>query len=100
MWDRDPIPLMTMWDSIEHMKNPRVILKLCTSMVFISTPIYESAEACLHSKHFKPGEHLWYFTDHGLKRFMAQEGFCLLTQNRMEENVGREGIGTYAFSRV
>lgn len=100
LWDQDEaVGAMTMWDSLEHIRDPGELLQQA-SWVFISTPIYDSAEHCIHSKHYKPGEHLWYFTDIGLKRFMAELGFGLIEQNRMEESVGRKDIGTYVFSRV
>jgi hypothetical protein len=90
---------LTFWDSLEHIKEPGTLLA-CTQWAFISTPIYRSAEHCVHSKHYKPGEHLWYFTDWGLKRWMAGQGFALMDSNKMEESVGREDIGTYAFRRL
>lgn len=99
-WDDKEASAMTFWDSLEHIPHPDAYLSLCSAWAFISTPIYESAEHVIHSKHYKPGEHLWYFTDRGLKRFMAEAGFALVSQNRMEENAGRDGIGTYAFRRI
>ena len=102
LWDLNKHPdvyAMTFWDSLEHIVEPGVLLA-CTQWAFISTPIYNSAEHCFHSKHYKPGEHLWYFTDWGLKRWMAGQGFALIDSNKMEESVGREDIGTYAFRRL
>lgn len=100
LWNKKPIAFMTFWDSLEHMENPYDYLNLCTDLCFISTPIYESAEHCIRSKHYKPGEHVWYFTEPGLTAFMARRGFALLESNRMEETAGRDGIGSYAFQRA
>jgi hypothetical protein len=91
--------IVTFWDSIEHIKDPDPLLHFARFAV-ISTPIYESAEHVINSKHYKPGEHLWYFTERGLCRFMAERGFVLEVSNRMEETVGRDGIGTFIFKRT
>lgn len=99
LWKEDDAFAMTFWDSLEHIPDPNIYLDK-TRWAFISTPIYRSAEHCIRSKHYKPGEHLWYFTDIGLKRFMAERGFALMDSNRMEESVGREDIGTYAFLKL
>lgn len=99
LWDTEPVPVMTFWDSIEHIADPDVYLGRAEKWVFISTPIYKSREDCLVSKHYKPGEHLWYFTDRGLMRFMVDRGFELTDSNRLEDDAGREGIGSYAFKR-
>ena len=100
LWDQSEVATMTFWDSIEHIRHPGELLNKCRGTVLLSTPIYRDFEHCINSKHYKPGEHLWYFTDRGLKIFMAEAGFMCVDQNRMEESVGREDIGTYAFSRA
>ena len=64
----------------------------------VSSAFVSSAHA-LASKHFKPNEHLWYFTDRGIKRFMFEHGFGFFGQNELETDAGREGIGSYAFKR-
>jgi hypothetical protein len=99
-WKWTEVDAMTFWDSLEHIVYPDPILALCRRLCFISMPIYDSVEHCLRSKHFKPGEHVWYFTDRGLIRFMADRGFKLVERNRDEERFGREGIGSYCFERV
>ncbi len=99
-WEPEKIPVMTFWDSIEHILYPGNLLKKVTKKVFLSTPIYRDKEHCLASKHYKPNEHLWYFTDKGIKKFMHQAGFALIYQNRIEEDAGREDIGSYVFGRA
>lgn len=92
----------TFWDSLEHMTEPgaTMLLRNVRRHVFISTPIYETGDAIVTSKHFKKGEHLLYFTERGLIRWMSARCFELVERNRMEEAFGREGIGTYCFERV
>jgi len=98
-WDGLPIPVMTFWDSIEHIANPGQFLAKATSWVFLSTPIYKDEADALASKHYKPNEHLWYFTEHGIKMFMREYGFRCYHENTLETDAGREGIGSYAFKR-
>ena len=63
-------------------------------------PIYEDSRHCLKSKHFKPGEHLHYFTHDGLLLWFEQQGFACVEHNDIESQLGREGITSYAFRRV
>lgn len=99
LWNGRAVDVMTFWDSIEHIPDPDYYLKRAGSWVFLSTPIYKGADDCLASKHYKPGEHLWYFSHAGMVRFMAERGFELKDANQLENDAGREGIGSYAFRR-
>jgi hypothetical protein len=67
--------------------------------VFLSLPIFRDAEHALGSKHFRPDEHCWYFSLEGLVFAMKTCGFELVTHSRIESELGREGIGTFAFKR-
>jgi hypothetical protein len=98
-WDREFINHLTFWDSLEHIQTFGGMLTRAQEYVFLSTPVYTSKEDCLKSKHFKPGEHIWYFSDEGIKFIMRQYELDLVAQNRMEEDHGREAIGTYCFKR-
>jgi len=88
------------WDTLEHFEDPKEILDCVEGLAFISIPIVEGPFHCLTSKHFKPGEHLWYFTDKGLIKYMGECGFVLREENRIEEDIGREEIGTFVFERM
>lgn len=99
-WNQEPIACMTFWDSLEHIPDPRLILVKCEKFAFISTPIFKDAEHCMHSKHLKMPEHLWYFTEWGLMRYMAEQGFSPIEKSNMEESAGREDIKSYVFARV
>lgn len=102
LWDEikglDP-DILCFWDSMEHMLSPQPLIGRACRMVFISMPIYESGEEAANSKHFKPNEHLWYFTGRGLVRFMEELGFHLVERHRDEERFGREGVGSFVFER-
>lgn len=90
---------MTFWDVLEHVVDPRPILAKIEKWVFVSLPLYEDLRDVRSSKHYKPGEHVWYWTHDGLVRFLLEQGFSLVEFNRCEEEVGREGIGSFAFQR-
>lgn len=87
------------WDSLEHIPNPKELVDCVSGYVFVSMPIYESGEAVLKSRHFKPGEHLWYWTHRGLINWFDAMGFDCVEHNTNESLLGREGIGSYAFVR-
>ena len=91
---------MTFWDSLEHIARPEVLLSKVTGQtVFISTPIYTDAEDCIRSKHFKPKEHYWYWTDWGLRGWLRELGFAVVKSHERETDAGREAIGTYVAKR-
>lgn len=89
---------LTLWDVIEHIEDSRSLLENAQHL-FISTPIYKDVNNCLNSKHLKPGEHIWYFTDEGLKYFMKIHGFELKDRDDFETRLGRESIVSYFFKR-
>ena len=99
---RDPrhgFPNMTFWDALEHIPDASRVIAACERYVFVSMPIYRDEEHVRSSRHFKPGEHLWYFTEEGLVRWFFGLGFRLMASHREETSLGREDIGTYTFCR-
>lgn len=97
-WAKDP-EIVTCWDSLEHLPRPHDFVARVRSMIFVSIPIFANKEHVLSSKHFKPGEHLWYFTHSGFIHYMKRLGFRLIDENEMESKLGREEIGTFVFKR-
>jgi hypothetical protein len=92
------IECVTFWDSLEHIPGQSHIMsQLKGRPVFVSMPIFRSEEHCLTSKHFKPNEHLWYYTRDGLKNFMATFGYACIYNSRAECEFGREDIETFVF---
>lgn len=87
------------WDSIEHMNRPDFLIDRVISHLFVSIPIFRDKKHVLQSKHFRPDEHYWYFTREGFVNWMYQRYFSLLEANWMEEEWGREDIGTFVFKR-
>lgn len=96
---REPPRNITCWDSLEHLKNPTMLVDQVIDHVFVSMPIYKDEDDCLASKHYKPGEHIWYFTHWGLERWFQERDFTLLERNDFESECGREGIGSFVFRR-
>lgn len=90
---------ITLWDVIEHIDCPESLLTNVNIGVILSTPIYKDRDHILTSKHFKPNEHIWYFTDYGIKYYMSLFGFECITQHNEETLIGRESIGSYFFKR-
>lgn len=90
---------VTCWDSLEHIPDIVQFLEKVSKHVFLSMPIYKDKQDCLSSKHYKPGEHLWYFTHKGLIHFMRWAGFDMVEYTDIESEIGRESIRSYAFTR-
>ena len=90
---------VTCWDSLEHIPEPEKLLDHVREWLFVSMPIYEGQAHCLQSKHYKPGEHIWYWTLPGLIDWMERHGFALVEMNQAESELGREGITNFAFRR-
>ena len=99
-WMRDEVvDSMTFWDSLEHIHNPTKLLSMVGRFAFVSCPIYRNQFHVLRSKHFRPDEHCWYFTFDGAVAFMQNFRFRLIEFNTMEQDLGREDIGTFVFKR-
>lgn len=92
--------VLTFWDALEHIPDPAAIVKQASKWVFVSMPVYHSKEHCLSSKHYKPGEHVHYWTDAGLIKWFTKQGFVCMGCNNAETRLGREGIMSYAFQRI
>lgn len=90
---------MTLWDVLEHIEDFPAVIANVRDWLFLSLPIFRDADHALRSKHFKPNEHCWYFTRDGLVAAMSMCGFALVSESRVETELGREDIGTFAFRR-
>lgn len=90
-----------LWDTIEHLDMPENVLKNVKkgAFLFASIPVFEDLRAIRGSKHYRPGEHLYYWTARGFADWMALWGFRLLESSRHEMDAGREAIGAFAFVR-
>lgn len=96
-WDFDGS--VTFWDSLEHLLEPEKVLSTIKGHLFISMPTYRDYDDVLRSKHFKPNEHIWYWTDWGLMKWVESVGFEFLKSTWGESDLGREGIQSFVFKR-
>ena len=91
----------TLWDVLEHMEDPSRFLRRIPdrSFVFVAIPTFhEPSFTGIESwPHYKPGEHLYYFTELGLIEFFRMNGFQLLCTNNSEIEAGRRDITLAAF---
>lgn len=90
----------TCWDSLEHMPQPEKLLARVREWLFVSLPTFEDAYQALRSKHYKPGEHLFYWSVPGLINWAEDNGFRVVEVNNAETELGRGGITSFAFKRV
>lgn len=92
----------TFWDVIEHVPNPGIYLRQIQlhQFAFFSVPIFYGLGAIRLSKHYRPGEHLQYFTEDGFVGWMALHGFMLLERDDFEIRAGRESVLSFAFKRI
>jgi hypothetical protein len=92
----------TMWDVIEHIETPEQMLRNVQlhGFAFFSIPVFQDLRRIRESKHYRPGEHLYYWTDEGFRNWMRCHGFLLLEVTDFETQAGRESIMSYAFKRV
>lgn len=93
--------VITFWDSLEHIENPERVLRKVNrgAVVLVAIPIFDDLTRIRESKHYRPGEHLYYFTAQGFIDWMAEYGFELVDQSVHEMAAGRESIGAFAFRR-
>lgn len=94
------VKAVSLWDVLEHIHDQQKLLDMVEEWVFVSMPIYKDGEQVLRSKHFKPQEHCWYWTQAGLIRWMFAKGFSLAGVSNFETELGREDIETFAFKRI
>ncbi len=93
---------LTFWDSIEHIPNPNELLMRMRPdcYAFISLPIFTDLLLVRQSKHYKPNEHYYYYTAHGMINFMTDSGFQLVELSDQESRAGRENILTFVFKKL
>lgn len=92
--------VLTFWDVLEHIPDPTPFFE-SAEVIMTSLPIHADVQACLASKHLKPGEHVWHFTDLGIDIFMGLGGFHHRAYaDDIETRAGREGIMSYVYTKA
>lgn len=95
-----PLDIVTFFDSLEHVKDVRGCLQyLNPKYAIVALPLFTSLKRVKTSKHFKPREHLHYFTHQSITKLFHISGFTLTGADTVESRLGREGIFTFFFER-
>jgi len=91
----------TYWDVIEHLSDPERYLQHVPlhGFVFASMPLFQDLDSIRKSKHYRPGEHLYYWTVDGFADWMTLHGFMMLDRQTFEIVAGRDSIYSFAFKR-
>lgn len=93
--------VLTFWDVLEHIPEPRVFIAAAQRWVFCSLPIVPGDGPPPRDwKHLRRDEHCWYWTRSGLIRWMADQGFRCVECCAAEILLGREDVETFAFERT
>ncbi len=81
-----PVDVITMFDVIEHLEDPRATLCLCGEFLrpggamVLTTPDFASALAGIAGRRWRnmtPPQHLWYFTPDSLAKLAAAGGLAV-----------------------
>jgi hypothetical protein len=91
----------TFWDVLEHVELPENYLRTVGygGYLFACVPILSDLKCIRDSRHYRPGEHLYYWTEEGFIDWMGRYGFEVLTVRDYETKAGRESILSFAFKR-
>lgn len=92
----------TFWDVIEHLPDPEDLYfkyMFSGTRLFTCLPIFDDLHRIRESKHYRPGEHFYYFTARGFIAWMKLHRFELIGRAAFECEAGRDSILTFAFER-
>ncbi len=98
-----PCSVVTFFDSLEHFSDLDDIKKVCAPNVVISIPHRPALfrKYPKQWKHYKPGEHLHYFSSLSLRALMKRLGYVCEDENCMEDvNRGKLSIGATVFDNI
>lgn len=98
----DYYDLITMWDVLEHLPDFSVLDNLLkiTDYFAITVPIKSKSVKLSNWIHYKPGEHLHYFTEESIEELFNNRGFFLLKDGYPEIDCGiRKDIYSAIFKR-
>lgn len=103
-WSEDfaAFEAFTFWDVIEHVPEPECYFSRIRdgSWLFASVPIFADLTAIRASRHYRPGEHLYYFTRQGFIDWMARHRFWVVEVQDYETQAGRDSILSFAFRKA
>lgn len=99
--------VVTLYDALEHVENLETILKINTEYFIVTVPNFllnQSDDQIRNWKHYKPNEHLHYFTEASILALFRRHDFdCLLVHNVEDlirtKNGQNANTMTYIFKR-
>lgn len=98
--EQENIEAITLWDVLEHLPDPHELLDKVAGFAFVTIPIFESADHALRSRHWKPGEHLFYFTRKGFYGWAEGYGFEIYEETWMESCLfKRDSVASFVLKR-
>lgn len=91
----------TFWDVLEHIEKPNDYFRRMPDgcHLFACLPVFSDLERVRESKHYKPNEHFYYWTEQGFVDWLALYRFRLLEKQTFETEAGRDSITSFAFVR-
>lgn len=91
----------TFWDVLEHVENPDIYFRgmQTGSFLFTCLPVFSDLTKIRQSRHYKPNEHFYYWTEQGFVDWLALYRFRLLEKRDFETAAGRDNITSFAFVR-
>ena len=91
-----------MWDVLEHVPTPEDYFHRMHNgaFLFVSIPIFADLKKIRESRHYRPNEHFYYFTEQGLIDWMAHHRFMVMERQDFETHAGRDSILSFAFRRA
>lgn len=94
-WD-----IVTFWDTLEHVIDPIMHLQLARKYAVVTLPVADTCADWLKSKHYKPPEHLSYWSQTGFIEWVRRfTPFEVLASNAAETTVGRDSVVTFLLFR-
>lgn len=82
------VEILTMWDVIEHINTPVDIIRdINPDWVFVSTPNVEGVTDIESWRHYRPKEHLYYFSLESLEGVLKKAGYKVIEHNYIEGQI-------------
>lgn len=88
---------VTFWDSFEHITRLGIVPLLNSRQLILSIPILREGVDLFSWKHFRPGEHIWYFSESALLSLFERWNYGLKDVSTFETSLGRVDINSYCF---
>lgn len=100
----EKVGIATFYDSLEHIPNiVEVLGSINTKYLFVSIPNFKGMDSIEGWRHYRPGEHIYYFNLITLNRFINRFGYELIASDFPEDeirNTEDKNILTAVFKRV